>query len=104
MIDEADEDGSGSINFPEFIGLMMKKQQGGQTKDDIKQVRLRDETRQSKDVTKHATVQDGNYCALAKKSGIEKRDAPKNLRGSLLLCILASLTERARLPSFARLL
>eukprot|EP00095_Tigriopus_kingsejongensis_P012297 snap_masked-scaffold324_size206069-processed-gene-1.14 protein:Tk12297 transcript:snap_masked-scaffold324_size206069-processed-gene-1.14-mRNA-1 annotation:"PREDICTED: calmodulin-like" len=37
MVDEADEDGSGSINFPEFIGLMMKKQQGGQTKDEIKQ-------------------------------------------------------------------
>lgn len=39
MIDEADEDGSGSINFPEFIALMMKKQSGGQTKDEIKQVR-----------------------------------------------------------------
>ena len=37
---------------------------------------------------------------LAKKSGITNRDAPKNLRGSLLLCILASLTERALLPSF----
>ncbi|XP_059090628.1 calmodulin-A-like [Tigriopus californicus] len=37
MVDEADEDGSGSINFPEFIGLMMKKQQGSQTVDDIKQ-------------------------------------------------------------------
>ena len=36
---------------------------------------------------------------LAKKSGITNRDAPKNLRGSLLLCILASLTERALLPS-----
>jgi Ca2+-binding EF-hand superfamily protein len=39
MIDDADEDGSGSINFPEFIGLMMKKQSGGQTKEDVKQVR-----------------------------------------------------------------
>ena len=39
MIDEADADGSGSINFPEFIELMLKKQQGGQTKDEIKQVR-----------------------------------------------------------------
>ena len=38
MIDEADADGSGSINFPEFIELMLKKQQGGQTKDEIKQV------------------------------------------------------------------
>lgn len=38
MVDEADEDGSGSINFPEFIGLMMKKQQGSQTVDEIKQV------------------------------------------------------------------
>ena len=39
MIDEADADGSGSINFPEFIELMLKKQAGGQTKDEIKQVR-----------------------------------------------------------------
>ena len=38
MIDDADEDESGTINFPEFIGLMMKKQSGGLTKDDIKQV------------------------------------------------------------------
>ena len=38
MIEDGDEDGSGSINFPEFIALMMKKQSGGQTKDDIKQV------------------------------------------------------------------
>ena len=37
MIDEVDADGSGSINFPEFIELMIKKQQGGQTKDEIKQ-------------------------------------------------------------------
>ena len=71
MIDEADEDGSGSINFPEFIGLMMKKQQGGQTKDDIKQVRLRDGTRESKDITKHLTVWDGDSsylkCLVANK-------------------------------------
>ena len=39
MIDDADEDESGSINFAEFIGLMMKKQSGGLTKDDIKQVK-----------------------------------------------------------------
>ena len=39
MVDEADADGSGSINFPEFIELMLKKQAGGQTKDEIKQVR-----------------------------------------------------------------
>ena len=38
MVDEADADGSGSINFPEFIELMLKKQAGGQTKDEIKQV------------------------------------------------------------------
>ena len=38
MVDEADEDGSGSINFQEFVGLMLKKQQGGQTKEEIKQV------------------------------------------------------------------
>jgi hypothetical protein len=38
MVDEADADGSGSINFPEFIELMIKKQAGGQTKDEIKQV------------------------------------------------------------------
>ncbi len=37
MIDDADEDGSGSINFPEFIGLMMKKQSGGLTKEEYKQ-------------------------------------------------------------------
>ena len=40
MVDEADADGSGSINFPEFIELMLKKQQGGQTKDEIKQVSI----------------------------------------------------------------
>ena len=39
MVDEADADGSGSINFPEFIGLMLKKQRGGMTKDEIKQVK-----------------------------------------------------------------
>ena len=39
MVDEADADGSGSINFPEFIELMLKKQAGSQTKDEIKQVR-----------------------------------------------------------------
>ncbi len=38
MVDEADEDGSGSINFPEFVGLMLKRQEGGQTRDEIKQV------------------------------------------------------------------
>ena len=38
MVDEADADGSGSINFPEFIELMLKKQAGSQTKDEIKQV------------------------------------------------------------------
>ncbi len=37
MIDDADEDESGSINFTEFIGLMMKRQYSGMTKDDIKQ-------------------------------------------------------------------
>ena len=40
MIDDADEDGSGSINFPEFVGLMMKKQEGSISKDEIKQVQL----------------------------------------------------------------
>ena len=38
MVDDADEDGSGSINFQEFVGLMMKKQQGGTSKEEIKQV------------------------------------------------------------------
>jgi hypothetical protein len=38
MIEDADEDGSGSINFPEFVGLMMKKQEGSISKDEIKQV------------------------------------------------------------------
>ena len=40
MVDEADADGSGSINFPEFIELMLKKQAGSQTKDEIKQVNI----------------------------------------------------------------
>ncbi len=39
MIEEADEDGSGSINFPEFVSLMMKKQEGSISKDEIKQVK-----------------------------------------------------------------
>ena len=38
MVDEADEDGSGSINFPEFVGLMLKRREGGQTREEIKQV------------------------------------------------------------------
>ena len=37
MVDEVDADGSGSINFPEFIELMLKRQQGVQTKEEIKQ-------------------------------------------------------------------
>ena len=41
MIDETDEDGSGSINFPEFVGLMMKKQEGNISRDDIKQVNIK---------------------------------------------------------------
>jgi hypothetical protein len=40
MIDDADEDGSGSINFPEFVGLMMKKQEGTISKEEIKQVTI----------------------------------------------------------------
>jgi hypothetical protein len=39
MIDECDEDGSGSINFLEFVSLMMKKQAGSISKDEIKQVK-----------------------------------------------------------------
>ena len=39
MIDEADQDGSGSINFPEFVGLMLAKQNGGTTREEIKQVK-----------------------------------------------------------------
>ena len=38
MIDDADEDESGTINFPEFVGLMLKRQTSGLTKEDIKQV------------------------------------------------------------------
>ena len=40
MIDDADEDGSGSINFPEFVSLMMKKQEGSISKEEIKQVQV----------------------------------------------------------------
>ena len=40
MVDEADEDGSGSINFQEFVGLMLKRQNGGMTREEIKQVSL----------------------------------------------------------------
>ncbi len=39
MVDDADEDGSGSINFMEFVGLMVKRQHGGMTREEIKQVR-----------------------------------------------------------------
>ena len=39
MVDDADEDGSGSINFQEFVGLMLKRQEGGCTREEIKQVR-----------------------------------------------------------------
>jgi len=38
MIEEADEDCSGSINFPEFVSLMIKKEEGSISKDEIKQV------------------------------------------------------------------
>lgn len=38
MVDDADEDGSGSINFPEFVQLMLKRQEGGMTREEIKQV------------------------------------------------------------------
>ncbi len=38
MIEDADEDCSGSVNFPEFVALMMKKQEGSISKDEIKQV------------------------------------------------------------------
>ena len=40
MIDEADEDGSGSVNFQEFVQLMLIRQAGGTTREEIKQVRL----------------------------------------------------------------
>ena len=39
MIDEADEDGSGSVNFQEFVQLMLIRQAGGTTREEIKQVR-----------------------------------------------------------------
>ena len=38
MIDEADEDGSGSVNFQEFVQLMLMRQAGGITREEIKQV------------------------------------------------------------------
>lgn len=38
MIDDADEDESGTINFQEFVGLMLKRQTSGLTREDIKQV------------------------------------------------------------------
>ena len=37
-VDDADEDASGSVNFQEFVTLMMKRQEGGQTREEIKQV------------------------------------------------------------------
>ena len=36
--DDADEDGSGSVNFEEFVGLMLKRQEGGMTREEVKQV------------------------------------------------------------------
>ena len=39
MVDDADEDASGSVNFQEFVTLMLKRQEGGQTREEIKQVR-----------------------------------------------------------------
>ena len=42
MIDEADEDGSGSVNFQEFVQLMLMRQAGGITREEIKQVGLID--------------------------------------------------------------
>ena len=38
QVDDADEDGSGSINFQEFVSLMLKRQEGGLTKEEIKEV------------------------------------------------------------------
>ena len=38
MVDDADEDASGSVNFQEFVTLMLKRQEGGQTREEIKQV------------------------------------------------------------------
>ena len=40
MIDDADEDESGTINFQEFVGLMLKSQTSGLTREDIKQVMM----------------------------------------------------------------
>ena len=40
MVDDADEDASGSVNFQEFVQLMLKRQEGGQTREEIKQVYL----------------------------------------------------------------
>ena len=41
QVDDADEDASGSVNFQEFVTLMLKRQEGGQTREEIKQVRGR---------------------------------------------------------------
>jgi calmodulin len=41
MVDDADEDASGSVNFQEFVTLMLKRQEGGQTREEIKQVRIK---------------------------------------------------------------
>ena len=38
MVDEADEDGSGSVNFQEFITLMEIRKTGGFTREELKQV------------------------------------------------------------------
>ena len=38
MVDEADEDGSGSVNFQEFITLMEIRKSGGFTREELKQV------------------------------------------------------------------
>ena len=38
MVDEADEDGSGSVNFQEFITLMEIRKNGGFTREELKQV------------------------------------------------------------------
>jgi len=35
MIEEVDEDGSGTIDFKEFLGLMAKKMQDNDTEDDL---------------------------------------------------------------------
>ena len=39
MVDEADEDGSGSVNFQEFVQMMLLRESGGPTREEIKQVR-----------------------------------------------------------------